>query len=385
VASAQEKESDILKFSGSLYGESTDNRDSTPTPESNFDLYVKPRMDVHLVSEHGSTLDFHYAPYYRYRSNPSSIENQTELFHDLGLSVQNQPNPVTTLQLNEYFYRTEDPSVDANGVELRSDCSYIMNHIDASANYELSDRITSVNLAGRSTVKRYDDTTVAQESDEDNSGVTLTGWHQIQRTLALMGVLDVAEYGYDSSLGIDRDFNAISAGAGVEKNVNKNLKVNLRAGLIAATYKDKSLSSESQPFVSLNLNGQSTPAARIDATLSYMIRDADVYPFSSQECAQFYTKMAWDCTELLTLELYGTYRNGQYKSDSLDAAGLAYQEATGFKTSGSEKTLLFGGDISYKMGLTTSVMLAQSYEHVDSDVCAGFTRNATSLLITEQF
>jgi hypothetical protein len=385
VASAQQKGSDLLKFSASIYAEDTDNRDSLPAADSNFDVYIKPRMDVHLVGEHGSTLDFHYAPYYRYRSNPSTIQNQTELFHDLALSVQHLPDPATTLIFSEYFYRTEDPSIDTTGVMLRRDCSYMMNHIEVSGNRELSDRVSSLNLSGRSIIKRYDDSIVASESDEDNKGVCLTGWHELQRTLAVLGVVDVAEFNYDSSLGIERGFDALSAGSGMEKIVSKNLKYNVRVGLIAVNYKDASVSSKSQPFVSLDFKAQSTPSARMDAAVSYLTRDSDVYPFSSQECSQFFTRMEWDSTSELTLGLEGTYRVGKYSGDSLNPEGAAYQTASGLALSGNENTILLSGDLTYKIGLSTSIKIAHSYENVNTSVRLGYTRNATSVLLTQQF
>ena len=387
MASAQQKESDMLKFSGSIYGEQTDNRDSMPKGEKNFDTYIKPRMDIHLVSEdNSSTMDFHYAPYYRYRSNPSSIENDTELFHDLMLTLLHQSSPATALRASEYFYRTDDPAIDQSGVNLRRDCSYMLNYAEIGMNYKLSDKLTCVDLAARSTVKRFDDSVVAGESDENNMGVCLTAWRQVQRTLAALLVLDAAKYGYDSYLGIERGFQAISAGAGLEKIVNRNVSFNLRGGMIAVDYEDKSLKSESQPFVSFDLT-VTRPAARIKAALAYLLRDSDVYPFASQECIQLDTTMQWDFSELLTFGVNGTYRVGKYSDNTLTPTAQAYQSASIFQTSGNEKTLILGGDITYKFGpvSTTSIKLSQTYEKVDSDVSISYTRNATGLMLSQQF
>jgi hypothetical protein len=388
MASAQQKDSDLLKFSGTIYGEQTDNRDGTAKGEKNFDTYIKPRMDIHLLSEDGATtMDMHYAPYYRYRTNPSPIENDTELFHDLMLTLLHQSSPATSLRASEYFYRTDDPSIDVSGVNLRRDCSYMLNYAEVGMNYKLSDRLTCVDLAGRSTVKRYDDSVVAGESDENNMGVCLTAWRQVQRTLAALAVVDVAKYKYDSFLGIERGFNAISGGAGLEKIVNKNLSLNLRGGMIAVNYEDKSLKSESKPFVSLDINATTTPAAKINATVAYLLRDSDVYPFASQECIQLDTTFDWAFSELLSFGVNGTYRIGKYSNSTLTPLAQSYQSLSPYRSSGDKKTLVLGGDITYKFGpvSTTAIKLSQTYEKVDSDVSISYHRNATGLMLTQQF
>jgi hypothetical protein len=387
AASAQQKDTDAVKFSASVYAEYTDNRDSKAVGDSNFDTYLMPRVDINLHGERDATLDFHYAPYYRYRSNPSTIQNKTELFHDLGLSTVYQSSPVLGLRFQDNFYKTDDPAIDSKGTTLRRDASYVMNYVTAGANYQLSNRRTLVDFSGRDTIKRYDDALVAVESDEDNKGVCFTGWHQAQRTLALLGVLDYAQFAYDSSKGIERGFNAISAGAGLEKIVSKNLNFNLRAGVIGADYKDPSLKSQSAPFASLDVAMSSTPAARIDATLSYLLRDSDVYPFPSQECTQFYTRMEWDTSKMLTFGLTGTYRTGKYSNTSLTPEGLAYQKASAYKIDGNEVTLIAGADATYAVDADSStvVKLALSHENVKSDVSESYTRNGTSLTLSRKF
>jgi len=387
VALAQQKEGDVMKFSATIYGEGTDNRDSKANPDSNFDAYLMPRVDINLHGERDATLDFHYAPYYRFRSNPSEIQNKTELFHDLGLSTVYQSSQVLEFRFQDNFYKTDDPAIDKKGVTLRRDSSYMMNYITGGGNYQLSNGRTRVDLSARDTTKRYTDTLVAVESDEDSIGVCFTGWHQAQRTLALLGVLDYAQFAYDSSKGIERGFNAISAGAGLEKIVSKTLRFNLRGGMIGADYKDDSLKAESAPFASLEINALSTPAARINASLAYLLRDSDVYPFPSQECTQFYTRMEWDTSKMLTLGLSGTYRNGKFTRGSLTPEGLIYQQASTYKTEGNKVTLIVQADASYTIDAdsSTTIKLAASHENVDSDVSEEYTRNGTSLTVSRKF
>lgn len=389
---AEQKETDPLKFSVSIYGEYTDNRDSMPDndphhvlpePDSCFDAYIKPRIDVTVRGEHGSSLDAHYAPYFRYRSNPSEIQNETELFHDLGIDGTFKPSDPIALRVSEAFFKTDDPSVEKNGITLRRDSSYMMNQFQGGANFQMKQ--TSLDLGGRSTIKRFDEELVAEESDEDSMGVCLTLWQQVGRTLAVIGVLDSASFGYYSTLGIVRDFDALSIGAGLQKNVSKALRFGLRAGMISVSYDSEAVEDDSAPFASLSVETYNLIGNKAEFQLTYQLRDAEVYPFPSQECIQFYTRIDKSLGSFLMLGLTGTYRVGTYSQETLDPAGFTTQIQSGYATEGDKTTLLAQGDLTYKLRETTFLRMALSHEDVSSDVMHEYARNAVSLTLMQQF
>ena len=385
VTWAQSKESDPLWFSIRLWGETTDNRDSVgdDDKEDNVDAAVQPKIGVRLSGE-SSDIKLSYAPAYRYRSDPSPIQNEEEWHHDLDLLLGFQATPTLRLSVDERFNYTDDPSLEMFGSTLRRDSSYNMNRLTLSANAGLGER-HSVTLRGHHMVKRYDDDVVGDESDEDRIEAGAGLRRQITRTVGVEFDVDWMDFDSENSLGLERGFQSIMAGVGVDKTLGENARADLRVGWQTVDYTLEELESEDSVFASLRVTGKPGAAARVTAEAQYGIRNSYAFPFVSQEHTHVFAEVLMDASQSIVFGLSAEYRIEDYSEETLPAAVRATREASNLATSGEETTLLAKAHLTLKLDDDFAVTLAQLYEDVDSDVFTTFTRNATRLSVSKRF
>lgn len=383
---AQSKDSDTFHFSLGAGAEMTDNRDSVADDqaENNTDVFVSPRVEADLFGD-TSVIKFHYQPQYRWRNNPSDIQNDSELYHDLGIDLRTK-GPVTDLRLVDQFNITDDPAIESSGATLRRDSSFTMNQLELGMNHDLSDR-TTLDLEGNSMIKSYDDAQRANESDEDHLGVTATLFHKLSPETAVAGVIDGSSYGYQNSDDYNRDFDTISAGGGLDRVFAPGFRGGVRAGIQSVEYKDGNIDSQSLPFVRVAVTAGQAPALRINTYINVAVADSDVFPFASQEAKELYAKLEYNPgeSETTVLGLAATVRTDTLDEDQLPEGGAAYQRSLGFASSGDKETLVLEGSISYSFDAQTVLQLSERMEDVSSDVSVDYTRNSTAVVVTRQF
>lgn len=389
---AEKKANEPIKFSVSAGAEYSDNRDSMPDPykESNVDLFITPRLALDLKWEE-TTMIIGYAPTFRYRSDASIIQNDSQLFHDFALAFNHSPSRNLKLRFMDNFNLTDDPSVQQNGSTLRRDSSFILNQAEAGLNYIFS-RLSNIDFYGKYVIKSYDDAEVAKESDEDRMEAGVTLWHQPGKQFALVGLLNVSKYGYEEVLGADRGFDSVNIGAGLEEVISPNFRFGLRAGVQSISYAADDMESDTSPFGSLSAQISTIPSTRITATISHMVREAFLYPFSSQESTEFGVRLDWDSPiPELRFGLGGMYRTGKYESDNIPDALLSdylngvYADTFGANTSGQEDAVVVSAEVAFQVGLGTKIKFVQTYEKVDSDVRWSYDRNASTIMLTREF
>jgi hypothetical protein len=233
-------------------------------------------------------------------------------------------------------------------------------------------------------MKRYQDDIVANESDEDSVGGELSLWRQMAPTLGAHVDARYYTYGYDSAIGMQRDFDTILLALGLDKVFNPKLRVGALVGWQNVAYDDPNLDTQNDPYVQLNIRGQTVPSVRLMATATYGIRDADVYPFASQQYTDFHGRMEWDTTAKVTLAAYGTWRLSSYDADMTPTipGGIdPFPKAS----DGDETTIVAAGEISYKINDRNSIKFVQRIEDVDSDVATSYTKNISTLIGTLAF
>ena len=398
AARAESKPTDPIRFSVNAMGYWTDNRDSweTSDKQSTWDFYVTPKVDA---MHHGEQtwLDFYYAPSYRYRSNPSDIQNDTLLEHDLGLKIRQDFSPRLEGRLFEKFDYSDDPSIDKSGSQVRGDLTYYLNRAEVGLIHDMT-RHAKVDISVRNMIKRYTDKDAASESDEDRTdgGVILYG--DLSPTLALVVLANYANYGFSSKFGLDRDFDAALGAIGLEKIFTQSLRGGAKAGAQSVQYKDKGLDSQVSPYGELWLKGWTIPSTMLALDLTHGVREADAYPFASQEYTDLRGDMEWAMTESkrFILNLTGVYRISHY-SGSQDLPPSIVQaiqnnpdlafflSQIGLQDSGDVKTIEEEIGVTYRMTETSSLKFTQRYEDVNSEVGVSYTKNAFSLALTKQF
>lgn len=390
------RESDTLKMSLSGGGEWSDNRDSVADKdkESNLDLYLTPTLEAAMKWEI-SSLAFSYSPTFRHRTNPSDIQNENQFFHDLKLDYRRSLSRNLKARLIELFNVTDDPSVQKEGATLRRDSSFIYSQTEAGAGYSF-DRLTTLDLSGRYSAKRYDEKDRQIDSDSTKTEGVLVFWRQPGRSFGLLGVAMLAANDYKQYQGIERGFDSVILGGGVKKQFAHSLSGELRAGAQMISYADPSLESETAPYAAGQLTAGTSPT-RLTLTLSHMIRDAYAWPFASQKQTTFTTRVDWDSPNPdFRVAFNGTYRRGEYSRGTIPSAYLAqyqtdpalqsYASYSDFNANGGQETaVILSGELAYKLAQDLSIRLVQSYENVDSDVSISFNRLATNLSLSKEF
>ncbi|MDP6525563.1 MAG: outer membrane beta-barrel protein [Kiritimatiellia bacterium] len=382
---AQEEESvevvKPVKLSLTLRGEYTDNRDSLSEDdeEDTFNFYVKPRIDINLDWER-AFLDFFYAPSWRYKTDPSDIQNEDEFHHDLGVKGERSLAPGLVIRASEKFDLTDDPSIDEGGTFVRRDQSYILNRADVGLNYELSET-WNVDLAVHHMLKEYDKDEVAEDSDEDLTRGTALLINQVTPTFSLFGMGSFSTYGFEAAEGFERDFDSAMFAVGVENVVNPGLRIGAAAGIQTQDYDDDRVDSDDVPYGNVWLAGRMNPDNRLRLDVTHGIRDADAYPFASQEYTDVRARWDWDL-----LPRVGVYASGVYRFSDYDVSFDSPADETDFAVfEGDETTSIVEGGIAYRFSRKTSLTLVQRYEDVDSDVAEEYTKNSTKLIFGREF
>jgi hypothetical protein len=364
-----------LRFSGEVRGAYTDNRDSAPVKESNFDTFLIPRVELGVDGQ-TYLVDAYYAPQLRYRSNPADNQKDSDLFHDLGVKLDLKPDPTLTFRVREKFNYSDDPAVDMNGVNVRENVSYYLNMIELGMKKRFA-VYSEGDLFVRSMIKRYEEDNVAYDSDRDQLDVGGYLWRQVQPALGVRGkaVYSMYTYGSTDTSFADRDFNMLSGSVELLKRLTPAFIGNLAVGAQMAEYSSDAIDSQFSPYAQIGVAGEARPDLRVNASLTHGLRESYAAPFASQIYDQLSGRVELDTSETVTLAAFGTYRVSQYDTD-VDPTGVAVD--------GDETTVQVGADMTVRMG-QVALKVGHTYEDVDSDVFLSFKKNTTSASMLVQF
>lgn len=392
LAQSAGERGDPVKFSVAADVLGTDNRDSSSTEESNFDFFIRPRIDI--ISDTERTIfDFYYEPSLRQRSNPASDQDESSFYHDLGLNLKHLLTPATVVNLSDHYLFTDDPSADPEGITLRRDSNYQINRASGDISVEMSE-LTMMQVGGGHMMRKYKEDDVAREADEEmmNGNVMLA--RSLAETLSIFVTGGGTSVDYGSDGNSDRGYTSINGGVGVNRVFSQFAKGSAGAGLTSLEYDDDNISSDSSPYFDASLEVSTAAKTKLVVSGRYSLRDSDVFPYSSQKSTELYSRLEWKSTESLTLAAWGQYRLGEYDganipSQVLRDAGVSsasqYMSLRGRDATGDDTTIVIGAEAAYSIDENTSIRLAQSYEDVTSDVDTSFTRNSTRLVLKRTF
>ncbi len=368
-----------FKVSGSVGAEVTDNRDADTSEESNTDYFVRPRLDA-LFEKERLMLDLYYEPSYRYRTNPSDTQNDTELFHDLGLNTRIKLTKQIQPWVHDKFTYTDDPEVTEEGATLRRDASFMRNQVDAGLTYAFSTR-ANVDLSGKHMAKRYEDDEVARQSDETQVGGAFTSWRRITRTLGIIAGVRSTSYDYEAVEGFDRGFNVLVGSVGIEKVFSSQLRGGATAGYGQASYEEDDMGNRNFPYLNVHVSGKHAPFSKIDCWASHRIMESDVYPFASQENSDVGVHLQVDTPANVILGFSTRYAVGRYEREFLPDAAASQVEAT----EGDERVMALSGTLGYRLRHDMSLKFRQIYEDIDSDVDISYSKNTSRIVLTKDF
>jgi len=378
-----------IKVRADVGATSTDNRDSADDAfeEDNVDIFVGGRFEC-LFDWEAALLDLYYAPRYRYRSDPSAIQNENEWHHQVNLIGEVSPLSRLTLRVQERFDYTDDPSVDQAGATLRRDSSYLMNRVDVLASLDVTKTLeTSVDVGHM--LKRYDENTVVDRADEDRLIVGVNARQQIAPTMSVLGRVAWQNYNLedyvasDGSLMLPRGFDALQVGVGLEQVFSPKVIGSAMVGIQSSFYEDNALDDETLPFGTALLAATPAKTVRLRAQVSHMLVNAYAYPFTSQRLTSLYGKAMWDVTSMVELACTLQYRIEDYDRETVNPA--VTNDAFAKDREGEENAFIGGLSATVKVTPSTAVQVAYSYENVDSDVFTTFNRNAGSVTVSQKF
>ena len=376
------KVDDPFRFSLGLAAEMTDNRDSSEDKVSNTDYFISPELLFKSKPGEASMMIFKYNPILRYRSEPSLIQNESELYHYAKLDLRKKTSEIQETRLIDQFNYTDDPAVTQNGTTLRRDSSFIYNYFEAGLHKNVQ-KINTLDMYGSYTLKRYDEAVVAQQSDEDSYGLNLLYLNQYQRRSAFAVEVKAGGTGYEALRGADRSFMTFIGAVGLEHVVSPNLRLGGRVGGQFVDYADNGLGSETSPTFNLSAVGATIPTVTFTASLDHRVRESDVFPFASQEATDLRGELAWDLKEpAIVLTGAVTLHTGTYGVEALPSSSFSSAE-------GDETGTIVEVGAKYKHPSATEFGLLFRSEDVSSDpgmtYGRNFTRNATTISVARQF
>lgn len=367
----------------------TDNRDSAPdgSEDSNVDFFLGARLKA-LLDWESALLDFYYAPRYRYRTDPSVIQNDSEWQHDLNVIGEVEPVERLKIRAQERFNFTDDPAVDDLGATLRRDSSYLMNRAYLDVGYDVT-RSLNIKASGHHMLKRYDDDQVARQSDEDRVEAGLQARQQLNQTLALKAKVAMQQFNLedyvsaDGAVTLPRGFDDVLAGVGAEATLSRTVGISAMAGATWAEYDDETIDDDTVPFGNLAISAALAPTIDVMANAMYALNSAYNYPFSSQTYMSIYGRIDWEATSMLEFAASLEYRLEDYDADQVSAAipATAFPKAR----SGDETSVI--ATLSGKVNITPTMAVTVGYlhENVDSDVFVSFDRNEGTIAFEKEF
>jgi hypothetical protein len=363
-----------VRFSVGVTGKMTDNRDSVENNEQdNFDVYVRPRLDIVYEGEN-SRLDLFYVPAYRYRSEPGDTEDESTWHHEVGINAKRDVSQRARVRLSDSLLVTDDPRIEEGGVTLRGDLSYVANVIEGGLNYDLME-YSNVDIALRNRMKRYDDDAVAGTSDEDETSLKAQHRYQISRTLRSVLTASYAMYGYESARDLQRDFNSMIGAVGLENAFTPNLLGGVSVGWQTRDHDDDALDSDGAPYVLASIEGLTGADLRLGASAGMGVRDADAYPFVAQEYTEVRGYAIANLTPQAVVRASATYRLSEYDEDDVPS-GVNVLDFAG-AMSGDETTIVGDVELAFSVTKRASVHVGHRFEDIDSDVGQSYTKNTS--------
>ena len=294
--------------------------------------------------------------------------DSTDLHHDFDLDLSHNFTPRLTLSAKETFLYAQQPQLMDRGVTIAENDNYIYNRANADISYLLRPE-TKLELGGRYTLLRYDNSKVSKLEDYDIYAGGATLRHQVSADTALSGEARVESITY---AGPNRDSSSEYIGGGLEHTFNPAFLGNIRAGLQHKDFSAAHLSAKNQPYVDGALTYLPSPRTRLTAGAGYSMFESDVYPYANQDRTLIYASVAHDLTAKVSLFLTGSYQDSSYSGDQSIDKTLKNKD-------GSEEIVQISASATYKINRNNWLEAGYQYLSLNSDVRNDFDRNRVSV------
>ena len=373
------KAGDLVRFSVSTLARATDNRDAVAEDETdNVDYYLRPKLELVYETEL-SSLDVHYIPAFRFRTEPGDNQDETTWEHDFGLAASRAVSSRLRLRLDGVVAVQDDPEIEEGGITLRGDQSYVRSVVKVGLNLDVL-KYSNLDIFVDNRIKSYDDDLVARVSDEESTKFGVAHRHQMTTTLRSLLTGSYSLYSYNSDAALERDFTSGMAAIGLENSFTPNLLGAISVGAQTRQYDDDGLDNDTSPYLNASLEGLLGEDTRVGGSLGTGVRDSDSYPFSSQEYGEIRAFMDTSLSAKLKLRVSGTYRVSTYDADNVptgatpvDASAISPDVRS--ESSADETTVVGDAQLTYVASKNATIFLGVRVEDIDSDVGQSYTKN----------
>jgi hypothetical protein len=379
-AMAQDKAVDPWTVSATLNSQFSDNRDGTENDkESNVDVSFTPRVDFRVRDGERSLLDLFLMPSVKWHSNPRSEssgagQNDTELFGAVGADLSHQVTQRLGIKAGDTLSYNDDPEISQGGANVRLNASHWLNDAHAGADMALTEKV-GASVSGGALTKRYTDSTVADNQDEDAYRGEADLKYMMGSGYNVFGLVGWTDFNAESSgAGArDRGSQVMSYGVGVERIFSPDVVGKVIGGFQTAEYDDATLDSTDTANGSAQMTFRKASPTRFSVAGSYGYFAPSVRPYSIQTLTAVSGAIDHDVlAERLTVTLRGQYSEGEYDDEGTDLPG------------GTDKFTTVGVGVRYWINRNWSIRGGYSHEKWDSDVRESFDRNLVDLGVTAQ-
>lgn len=327
------------------------------------------------VSLEQTFLSLRYKPGFVYWADRD--EDNEDIHHDLDFILNHEFTPRLSLGVKESLKVAQLPELMERGTVVRQENDYTYNTVNGTVSVNLRPE-TRFDIAGRHILLRYDEEEVADFQDYDIMVGGLTLRNQFVPETAVLAELRAESAEYVNDDIVDRGFDTMEAGLGLEQIFSASVLGSARAGIMEKDMETAS-GNESSPYGEASLTFLPSPATRISLGASFALMETDVYPFSNQERTRFFASIAHDITARLSAYLSTGYSIGDYDSDDIATGAEAEAETLLQSTSGSEDIAQVSARLTYQVTKSNWLETGWQYYNVESDLRGDYERNRIHL------
>ena len=395
----------------------TDNRDSIPDgyvragvpmdKEDQWSFYVGPTITIHREISERLKLNGGYSPVWRWYDNCRPGSEKSKLNHSARVNLDYKVTPRTLLSVREtywwtgqsdYFYG-DDYDYDKSR-DSRLDHDYYENRLNVAVKQDLTPEGDYAKVTGRWRIKRYEDSVLADSSDEDEYGLRLDLMKVLSEYVGVGVFADYTSWDREADsakragLVFDPGVQYVTVGLQgyYDFDGGKDNMVYAAVGYNHAWYEADELDSQDligQARVELRLfQKQQTQAL---AGIRFGRDYSDIYPFSSQLDFATYLAVTHYFDEERRYRVNGSveYRNRQYDAyDDLDPSAARYGYLEALKAANNGKTEYDRDSVYARLSATCRLMdnlsgsVFYSYEKIDPDIGNSYTENVVGANVT---
>jgi len=298
-----------IEYDDNIRQETTDEDDS---------LKIIEEIEFIVNSQQNNTfIGLRYSPSFVFWDDRE--EDETDLHHQLDLSLNQDFSERLSVSLKEVFRLSELPELIENGEVTREKNDYIYNSINGRAGFKLSD---SVVLAGsaRHVLLEYDEPAVAAVSDYDKLVFGADALVSLNPQTQAGAEVRLSQIEYDNDA---RNSDSLQVGGTFNQVVSPQLQYNVRAGFETKEFDSDSFEDTDSPYVSGAVVLTPSDVLQFNVGGSFSLADSSFSRFANQERTAVFGGATVKVSPRVTANLGVSYAVSDYDGGEAVAAAAA--------------------------------------------------------------